>query len=287
MQAGFIGLGAMGKPMAQNLAKGGFLNAIWNRTRATAEILAQELGVSYAQGPAELTAAVEVVFICISSDEDVLATIRTLTPSLNSKKIVVDFSTVSAETARRAAAIVRSKGADFLDSPVSGGVEGANSGALAMMVGGHAATLEKIWPLLKTMGNSIIHMGEVGTGQATKAVNQIMAAGINEAVTEALAFGAAQNLDMGKVVEVVSSGAAGNWFLKKRGRTMIQGVFKPGFKVTLHHKDLRICSTMAKQLGLSLPITKMALADYQDLMEKGFGEEDISALFQLKRGQVT
>jgi 3-hydroxyisobutyrate dehydrogenase len=283
MRAGFIGLGAMGSPMARNLAKGGFLDAIWNRTQATAEALAQELEVTCAQGPAELTAAVDMVFICVSDDKDVLEVIKALAPSLSSRKIVVDFSTVSAATARRAAVIVRGKGADFLDSPVSGGVEGACNGTLAMMVGGCTATLEKVWPLLKTMGSCIVHMGEVGTGQATKAVNQIMAAGINEAVTEALAFGETQGLDMGKVINVIASGAAGNWFLEKRGRTMIQGVFKTGFKIALHYKDLRICKTMARQLEFPLPLTEMTLADYQHLMEKGFGEEDISALYRLKR----
>jgi 3-hydroxyisobutyrate dehydrogenase len=283
MQAGFIGLGAMGSPMARNIAKGGFLGAVWNRTQTTAEALAQELKVTCAGDLAELAAAMDVVFICVSTDKDVLAVIKALVPALSSRKIVVDFSTVSTETAQCAAAIARSKGADFLDSPVSGGVEGAYNGTLAMMVGGRAATLEKIRPLLKTMGSCIVHMGEVGAGQATKAVNQIMAAGINEAVTEALAFGETQGLDMGKVIDIVSSGAAGNWFLEKRGRTMIQDVFKPGFKIALHYKDLYICKVMAEQLGLSLPITEMTLAGYQQLIEEGFGEEDISALYRLKR----
>jgi 3-hydroxyisobutyrate dehydrogenase len=284
MRAGFIGLGAMGKPMARNIAKGGFLGALWNRTQTTAEALAQELKVACTGGLTELAAMVDVIFICVSSDEDVLAVVKALAPSLSSRKIVVDLSTVNTETARRAAVIVRSKGADFLDSPVSGGVEGACSGTLAMMVGGHAATLEKIRPLLKTMSSCIVHMGEIGAGQATKAVNQVMAAGINEAVTEALAFGEAQGLDVEKLIDVIASGAAGNWFLERRGKAMIQGVFKPGFRVALHHKDLCICKTMAEQLGeFPLPITEMALTDYQHLMEKGFGEEDISALYRLKR----
>lgn len=283
MQVGFIGLGAMGKPMAKNVAKAGFLDAVWNRTQATAETLAQELQITCAREPAELAAAVEAIFTCVSADKDVLTVIEALAPGLASGKIVVDFSTVSRETARRAAAIVRDKGADFLDSPVSGGVEGARNGTLAMMVGGQGATLARIRPVLNTMASRIVHMGEVGTGQATKAVNQIMAAGINEAVTEALAFGEAQGLDMAKVIDAISSGAAGNWFLEKRGGTMTQGKFNPGFKVALHHKDLHIGKAMAGQLGFPLPLTEMALTDYQRLLEKGFGEEDISALYRLKR----
>jgi 3-hydroxyisobutyrate dehydrogenase len=133
------------------------------------------------------------------------------------------------------------------------------------------------------MARRIIHMGEIGSGQATKAVNQIMAAGINEAVTEALAFGEAQGLDMAKVIAAVSGGAANNWFLENRGATMIQGQFNPGFKVALHYKDLQLCKAMAKSLGFSLSTAERVLANYQRLIEAGFGEEDISALYRLKR----
>ncbi|KFI22249.1 NAD(P)-dependent oxidoreductase [Nitrosococcus oceani] len=283
MQVGFIGLGAMGFPMARNLAEGGFLKAVWNRTQVTAETLAQELKITHAHEPAELAGAVEAIFMCVSTDKDVLTLLEALLPGLAPGKIIVDFSTVSRETARRAATIVRSEGADFLDSPVSGGVEGARNGTLAMMVGGRGATLARIRPALETLASRIVHMGEAGAGQATKAVNQIMAAGINEAVTEALAFGKAQGLDMEKVIDVVSNGAASNWFLEKRGKTMTQGIFTPGFKISLHHKDLRICRAMAEQLGFPLPVTEMTLADYQRLLEKGLGDEDISALYRLKR----
>ncbi|BAW80505.1 6-phosphogluconate dehydrogenase [Candidatus Nitrosoglobus terrae] len=283
MRAGFIGLGTMGKPMAYNLAKGGFLSSVWNRTQIIAKTLAQTLNITYAQTPAELATAVEVICICVTGDKEVLVITEALAPNLNPQKIVIDFSTVSAETARQAAAIVRSQGGDFLDCPVSGGLEGARNSTLTMMVGGHQVTLEKIRPLLNTMGKSITHMGEVGTGQSTKAVNQIMAAGINQAVTEALAFGEAQGLDMDKAIEAISQGAAGNWFLEKRGKTMVQGTFNLGFKITLHHKDLSICKAMAAQLGFSLPLAEGMLTDYQQLIDQGFGEEDISALYRLKR----
>jgi 3-hydroxyisobutyrate dehydrogenase len=130
-----------------------------------------------------------------------------------------------------------------------------------------------------------VHIGPTGSGQATKAVNQIMAAGINQAVTEALAFGEAMGLNMDKVIEVVGSGAAANWFLSHRGRTMLAGSFAPGFKVALHHKDLLICRAMAATRGMSLPIVEMTLDNYQRLMEAGHGEEDISALYRLKGQQ--
>ena len=126
-------------------------------------------------------------------------------------------------------------------------------------------------------------MGGVGAGQATKAVNQIMCAGINQAVTEALAFGKAQRLDLDKVIEAVGGGAAGNWFLDKRGPTMARGTFAPGFKLALHYKDLKICLETAKRLGVSVPLSEMTVKDYAELIKQGFGGEDISALFRLKR----
>ncbi|CAB1275467.1 NAD(P)-dependent oxidoreductase [Candidatus Nitrosacidococcus tergens] len=282
MRAGFIGLGAMGIPMARNLAKNRFLSTVWNRTQSVADTLAKELRVASAQQLKDLAEKTEIIFICVSKDEDVLAVIDSLHPYFSKQHIIIDCSTTSSETARKVACIVRSKGGDFLDSPVSGGVEGACQGTLAFMVGGNANALNTVYPLLNAMGNSITHMGEVGTGQATKAVNQVMAAGINEAVTEALAFGQAQGLDMSKVIEVITQGAASNWFLKHRGNTMMKEIFNHGFKLKLHQKDLQICKEIGEQLGINLPLTETAFTHYQTLIDQGFGEEDISALFRLK-----
>jgi 3-hydroxyisobutyrate dehydrogenase len=282
-KAGFIGLGAMGAHMARNLAKQGRLAAVWNRTEAAAFALAGELGVQCAASPALLAQEVDMVLICVSADADVLDVIHQLLPSLKPGMIVIDLSTVGRETAREAARRVRSQGADFLDAPVTGGMEGARNGTLAIMVGGTPDTLQKALPILEAMGRRIVHMGDTGMGQAAKAVNQVMAAGIAEAVTEALAFGEHLGLDMAKVIDVVSGGAAGNWFLEKRGPTLTQGVFQPGFKLALHHKDLKICQAMAESLGLHLPVADMALQDYARLMAEGHGDEDISALYRLKR----
>jgi len=129
----------------------------------------------------------------------------------------------------------------------------------------------------------IMHIGASGAGQATKAVNQIMGAGINQAVTEALAFAEKQGLPLDKVIEVISGGASGNWFLQHRGATMTQGHFAPGFKLALHHKDLLICQQMAQQVGASSTLVDKTLADYEQLMAEGYGDEDISALYRLKR----
>lgn len=283
MKTGFIGLGGMGTGMARNIAQAGLLSGLYNRTAAKAYSLAGELNVAAYERPALLAADMDIVLICVSADDDLLGVINAIAKALKPGSIVVDMSTVSRFTAKTAAALLAEHRVDFLDAPVSGGVEGARNGTLAMMVGGSAETLEKARPVLESMCSRIAHMGETGAGQATKAVNQILCAGINEAVTEALAFAEAQGLPMEKVIEVVSGGAAGNWFLDRRGLTMTRGVFAPGFKLALHHKDLKICQEMARQAGISIPLTDVTVADYQKLMAQGYGDEDISALYRLKK----
>ena len=283
MNVGYIGLGAMGVPMARNLAQAGLLTSVWNRTLDKAKRLAKDLNVHCADSPADLAQRVDVVLTCVSSDQDLLAVIEALSEGLRSGQVIVDHSTVSSDTARHAAGLVRQRGGEFLDAPVSGGVEGARNASLVVMVGGSRIVLDQVSPVLQAISNRVVLMGDVGAGQATKAVNQIMAAGINQAVTEALAFGEAQGLDMNKVIQVVSGGAAGNWFLEKRGVSMLSRSFTPGFKVALHHKDLKICMEMAGKLDLPIRLAEMTLRDYADLMAQGYGEEDISALYRLKR----
>jgi 3-hydroxyisobutyrate dehydrogenase len=286
MKTGVIGVGAMGGPMALNLHKVGYLCAVWNRTRAKSEALAAQAGVVIADTPAQLAEWVDLIITSVSRDSDLEEVIEAILPGIKPNTVVVDTSTVSADTARAIAQRLTQKGAQFLDCPVSGGVEGARNASLAMMVGGEAEVLEQVREPLSTIAATIVHMGPTGSGQATKAVNQIMAAGINQAVTEALAFGEAMGLDMDKVIEVVGSGAAANWFLSHRGKTMLAGRFEPGFKIALHHKDLLICRAMAvAKRNAPLPIVELTLQNYQQLINDGRGEEDISALFRIKRQQ--
>jgi 3-hydroxyisobutyrate dehydrogenase len=282
MKTGIIGLGAMGQGMARRVAGAGFLSAVYNRTESKAQELAEVLKVTAYLNPEDLATQVDLVLVCVSADKDVLEMIAAIAKTIKPGSIVVDLSTVSSETALAAAKMLAERQVAFLDAPVSGGLEGAKNGTLSMMVGGDAAVLEQAKPVLASMTSRITHMGGVGSGQATKAVNQIMCAGINQAVTEALAFGQAQGLPMDKVIEVTSAGAAGNWFLDKRGLTMTNGMFAPGFKLALHHKDLLICQAMAKKLNLPIPVSEMTIADYAKLMAEGYGDEDISALFRLK-----
>lgn len=283
MKAGMIGLGAMGRGMARNVAKAGLLSSVYNRTFSKAEALAAELQVQAYDRPEVLASNVDVVLICVSADRDVLDIVERLAPSIQPGTIVVDHSTVAGDTAKQAAEILSAQDVLFLDAPVSGGVEGAMNGTLAMMVGGSGEALATVKPVLMAMATRIVHMGPSGAGQATKAVNQILCAGINEAVTEALAFGEAQGLPMDQVVDVIKGGAGGNWFLDKRGLTMLQGIFKPGFKLALHHKDLQICKSMAHASGIEIPLTDAADAHYRQLIAEGYGNEDISAMYRLKR----
>ncbi len=283
MNCGVIGLGAMGAPIALNLHRAGFLSAVWNRTPARSQSVKASTGVHIVQRPADLAAHCELIIISVSRDADVAEVVQAMLPGLRPGTVVVDTSTTASHTAKTMAKIIATQGAHFLDAPVSGGVEGARQGTLVMMIGGEAAVLEQARAPLSAIASRMVHIGPVGSGQATKAVNQIMAAGINQAVTEALAFGRAMGLPMHRVVDVVSSGAAGNWFLEHRGLTMLEGQFEPGFQVALHHKDLNICKAMAEAKGRSAPsVVQNTLADYDCLLREGRGQEDISALFRLK-----
>jgi 3-hydroxyisobutyrate dehydrogenase len=283
MKVGLIGLGAMGVGMARNVAKAGLLTGVYNRTQSKAQALAAELGVIAYPTPQLLAADVDVVLLCVSADQDVLAVIEAIVNAVKPGTIVVDMSTVSSATAQQANATLAEKQVAFLDAPVSGGVEGAKNATLAMMVGGDEQALAQVRPVLAAMASRIVYIGPSGAGQATKAVNQIIGAGINQAVTEALAFAAAQQLPLDKVIDVISGGASGNWFLQHRGPTMTKGVFTPGFKLALHHKDLKICQRMAAQTGALSTIIDMTLNDYEQLMAQGYGDEDISALYRLKK----
>ncbi|MCG6968920.1 MAG: NAD(P)-dependent oxidoreductase [Gammaproteobacteria bacterium] len=283
MKTGFIGLGAMGIPMAYHLHKRGYLVAVWNRTASKAATFAEETANLHASELSELCDMCQVIILCVSRDEDVRNLINDMLPHLQPQTIVIDTSTTNPDTAQDIGFQLNQHNVDFLDAPVTGGVEGAKKGVLAMMVGGDAAVLQRATPVLQSFTSRIEHMGTHGKGQAAKAVNQLMAAGINQAVTQALAFAELLQLPLDKTIEIVSSGAAGNWFLDHRGLTMTQGSFAPGFRVALHHKDLKICQQIARTLGVELSIADATGDEYQQLMDMGYGDEDISALYRLKK----
>lgn len=282
MNSAFIGLGGMGYGMAANLHKAGLLTAVYNRTQAKAEAFAAEYGVGCADTPAAAAKRAQAIVLCVSADVDVLEMVDALVPALDDSHVVIDCSTVASDTAREAAARVAEKGAAFIDAPVSGGTEGAAKGTLSIMAGADETVFEHAQPVLSAMGSGLTHMGPVGAGQATKAVNQIMCAGINQAVCEGMRFAAAMDLPLDKVVDVVGSGAAGNWFVNHRGKTMVRDVFDPGFKLKHHHKDLGICLHMAELNGGTLPLSEKTRDEYIKLMDNGHGDEDISALYRIR-----
>jgi 3-hydroxyisobutyrate dehydrogenase len=279
---GFIGLGTMGAYMARNLSKAGLLGSVWNRTTAKAQALATELGCAVAASPAGLATNIDAVVICVSADRDVLDVVNRIAPTVKRGALIIDCSTVSAETARQAAAILRERGADFLDCPVSGGVEGARDATLAIMVGGEASAFERAQPILKALGKTITHFGPSGAGQAAKATNQIMCAGIIQAVAEAMAFAKAQGLPLEKLVDTLGKGAGSSWYFVNRAPNMIRGSFPAGFRVRLHEKDLKICRDMAARFGVELPVIERMLGEYAELIRRGHGDEDISAAYRLK-----
>jgi len=283
MRTGFVGLGAMGMHMARNLQRAGLLAAVWNRTSSKAQALAAELKVEAPATLPELAASCEAIVSCVSADADVLEVARALAPALRQGALMLDCSTVSAETARQAAGVLEARGAEFLDCPVSGGVEGARDGTLAIMVGGKPEAFERAQAILGALGRTIAHFGPVGAGEAAKATNQIMVAGIIEAIAEAMAFAHAEGLPLEKLIETLGKGAGSSWYFVHRAPNMARGSYPAGFRVRLHQKDLGICHDMAARFGTALPVVERMRAEYAELIARGYGDEDVSATFRLKQ----
>ena len=281
MKVGFIGLGAMGAHMARNLHRASLLSSIWNRSSEKAQGLAAELDVNLAASPAALATRCDAIVLCVAADEDVLNVVEQLLPGIRAGQLVIDCSTVSSATARSAAARLAAHGADFLDCPVSGGTEGARDATLAIMAGGGEAAFARAQPILTAMGRTVTRFGDTGAGQAAKATNQIMCAGIIRAVGEAMAFAQAQGLPLAQVVETLGKGAGSSWYFVNRAPNMVRGSYPAGFRVRLHEKDLKICHDMAAACGATLPVVESVLEDYAQLIAEGHGDEDISAVFRL------
>ncbi len=282
MNVGFVGLGTMGQHMARNLHRAGLLTGVWNRTASKSEAMAAETGCTAFASPAALAADSDFVFTCVSADDDLLAVVEALLPGLRKGAIVIDCSTVAADTARKAAARLATVGAALLDCPVSGGVEGARNATLAIMCGGEPAIFERAKPVLAAVGKTVALLGPSGAGQATKATNQILCAGVIQVVAEAMAFAQAEGLPLDQVIDVLGKGAGSSWYFVHRAPFMARGEYPAGFRVRLHAKDLRICREMAARHGATLPVVEATLADYKRLLETGHGEEDISTIFRLK-----
>ncbi len=287
LKVGFVGLGAMGWSMAGHLHRAGMLVAVANRTHAKAERFAAEFaGVNAVANIDTLAALCDVVVSSVTADADVLALAQALATQAKPGFVLVDTSTIASTSAQRAAETLHKVGAAFIDAPVSGGVEGAKNGKLSVMAGGDAAVLERVRAVIETFAARITLMGAVGAGQNTKAVNQVLVAGIAQAVCEGLALGEALGLDPEKLLPTLGAGAAANWFMDKRGATMLRSEFAPGFKLGLLHKDLNIVRELALAAGVNHDIVDLSLANYAALMAAGHHDEDTSALIRLKRATL-
>lgn len=287
LHVGVIGLGAMGGSMAANLHAAGLLTAVWNRTASRARAFASEHPVRVAESPADLARRCNVILTCVSADQDLEQVIDQMHPGLEAGDVVVDTSTVNPRTAQGLAKSLSEAGVAFIDAPVSGGVEGAIRGTLSVMAGGDSADIERIRPVFDAISGTLTHMGPVGSGQATKAVNQVIIAGVAEAVCEALALSEKLNLPSVRLLSVLGAGAAGSWFLQHRGASMLENRFDTGFKPALLLKDLKIVRELARELDFELNTVDAAIRDYECLLEGGNEDNDISGLIRLKRGPST
>jgi 3-hydroxyisobutyrate dehydrogenase len=268
--------------MARSLHSAGLLTGVWNRSADKAASLADELKVIAFKNLEELAGNCEAVVICVSADDDLRAVVTGLEPGLSPNMIVMDCSTVAATTVREVHLRLDALGVGFLDCPVSGGVEGARQATLAIMVGGDEAVFARAQPILEKMGKAVAYMGRSGSEQAAKATNQIMCAGIIQAVGEAMAFAHAEGLPLNRVIDVLGKGAGSSWYFVNRAPFMANNNFPAGFRVRLHDKDLRICHEMAALRGATLPVVESTLEQYEKLIAEGFGDEDISAIYRLK-----
>jgi 3-hydroxyisobutyrate dehydrogenase len=271
----------MGACMARNLHRSAMLCGVWNRSHKKAADLAAELSIPAFTDATELAAVCEALVVCVSADADVMQVVEHIEAAMPRGSLLIDCSTVSAETARKLGARLAPRGVDFLDCPVSGGVEGARLATLAFMCGGSNAAFARAKPILENMGKSMALFGPQGAGQAAKATNQIMCAGIIQAVAEAMAFAKSQGLPLDTLIDTLGKGAGSSWYFVNRAPFMAAEKYPAGFRVRLHEKDLKICREMAAAHGARLPLVESTLELYAKLTAQGFGDEDVSSLFRL------
>jgi 2-hydroxy-3-oxopropionate reductase len=283
MKLGFIGLGIMGRPMALNLRRAGHELWVHGRRPVTMEVLV-EAGAHACGSIAEVAANADIIFIMVSDTPDVEQVItgeHGLMPRLRQGQVVVDMSTISPAATRRLAQELQTRGVEMLDAPVSGGEVGAINATLSIMTGGKEKTFQRVKPLFELMGKNIVHVGDNGAGQVAKACNQIVVAVTIQGVSEALTFARRNGVDAAKVREALMGGFAGSKILEVHGKRMLDNDFKPGFKVKLHQKDLRIVIEDAHQLGIGLPGAALVAQSLNALMGSGDGELDSAAIVKV------
>jgi 3-hydroxyisobutyrate dehydrogenase-like beta-hydroxyacid dehydrogenase len=282
----FIGLGTMGYPMAGHLQKAGHQVCVYNRTAAKAQAWVDTYGGSSAATPAEAAATAEIVFVCVGNDQDLYQVTtgeQGVIGGMQAGAILVDHTTASAEAARTLSAACSERGLSFLDAPVSGGQAGAENGVLSIMIGGDAGVYEKVSTVIDAYAKSHSLLGEVGSGQLAKMMNQICIAGLVQGLAEAIHFGQKSGMDVAAVIDVIQHGAAGSWQMVNRHKTMIEDHYDYGFAVDWMRKDLGIVLDEARNNGAQLPVTALVDQFYADVQALGGNRWDTSSL--LKRLQ--
>ena len=280
----FIGLGVMGYHMAGHLATAGHQVTVYNRTTSRAEQWLKQFTGTSAPTPAAAAAEAGIVFACVGNDDDVRAVTTGADGAfsgMQSGGVFVDHTTASAEVARELDAVARESGVHFLDGPVSGGEAGAQNGVLTVMMGGDEAAFERVQPVIDCYARAVTLMGPAGSGQLTKAVNQICIAGLVQALAEGMNFAMKVGLDPKLVLEVISKGAAQSWQMENRGETMVEDKFEFGFAVDWMRKDLSICLAEGRRTGARLPVTALVDQFYAQVQARGGGRWDTSSLMRL------
>ena len=274
-----IGLGTMGGPMAHNLLRAGWEVIVHNRTREKEEPL-EAAGAGRAATPADAAAA-GTVLVCVSDTPDlesVLAGPDGVLSAIKPGGLIIDCSTVSPAATQALAERFAAVGAGYVDAPVSGGSEGAIKGTLAVMCGGSDEDMARARPVLEVIGGTVTHVGPVGAGQVTKAVNQVVISGTYQAVAEGIVLAGKSGIDPARVVEAIGNGAAASWVLSNRAGNMIDDEYPLGFRLRLHRKDLGMALQTARETGAMLPVASYVATAEDGLISQGHGDEDMSAL---------
>ena len=282
----YLGLGVMGYPMAGHLARSGHEVVVFNRTKEKAERWVKEHGGSLGATPAEAASGAEFVFSCVGADDDLRSVAlgdNGAFSAMEKGSIYVDNTTASAEVARELYGKASELGLGFIDAPVSGGQSGAEQGILTVMCGGDADIFARAEPIIASFGKTVKRVGDCGSGQLTKMVNQLCIAGLVQGLSEGLNFGSKVGLDMELVLEVIGGGAAQSWQMDNRGSTMLKGEFDFGFAVDLMIKDLGLCLAEAERHGVAVPISEEVLGFYKELSASGDGRADTSCLIKRLR----
>jgi 2-hydroxy-3-oxopropionate reductase len=280
---GFIGLGVMGRPMAEHLVRAGHEVTVHNRSQEPVRALVSA-GAKAGGSPADVAADADIVITMVPDSpdvEDVVLGEDGVFSTARQGLLLIDMSTIRPDTARQIGEAARARGVRFLDAPVSGGEIGAKEATLSIMVGGAAEDFEAALPVLQTLGRTVVHVGPVGSGQTVKAANQLIVAGVIELVSEAIVLLEAHGVDMEPAITVLAGGLAGNQILERKAPGMLARRFEPGFRIDLHHKDMQIIQAAARDTGVAIPVTALVAQMLVSLRSLDRGSLDHSAILTL------